>query len=320
METPSSTITIPNPIPKPPIVAEPALSVTNLASLGEETVWSLRKSELRRYFLALQSYVRTGLPLNPLPAPVISIPPTSLSLSLASLPPLLRLPLEIRYKIYASLLQGPFPDQPFRGPHPRQLQLPLSFSQSFPLAFLLVCKQLYNEAIPIFYGSADQTLNITINYDLWTYTGERSSLRISQAVIQSIRHVRLVIFLGSEKKKNKPSATEAEGRLVVVKKGVRKMGRWFGGPRARIQTLTVDWREPPLTFTWEQKREVLDELRVLSPSVVKAGEINWGLQYPGRRYRFETEYLKELRNRIEKENVCGMVAKDVELIDACDGC
>ncbi len=37
---------------------------------------------------------------------------------------------------------------------------------------------------------------------------------------------------------------------------------------------------------------MLDELRVLSPSVVKAGEINWGLWYPGRRYRFETEYLK----------------------------
>ncbi|KAH9204152.1 hypothetical protein DL95DRAFT_471754 [Leptodontidium sp. 2 PMI_412] len=297
METPSpATSQAPSiPIPNPPIVADSALSIANLASLDEEIIWSLRKSELRHYFLALQSYVRTVLPPNPLSAQGIPTPPTSFSVSSASLPPLLRLPLEIRHQIYAHLLRGPFPDQHFRGPHPRQLQLPLSFNQSFPPAFLLVCKQLYNEAIPIFYGSADQTLNITINYDLWTYTGERSSLRVSPAVISSIKHVRLIIFLGSEKKNNKPSATEAEGRLVVVKKGVRKMGRWFGGPRARIQTLTVDWREPPLTFTWEQKREVLDELRLLRPSVVKAGEINWGLRYPGRRYKFQTEYLKQLQ-------------------------
>jgi hypothetical protein len=93
------------------------------------------------------------------------------------------------------------------------------------------------------------------------------------------------------------------------------MGRWFVVPRARIQTLTVDWREPPLTFTWEQKREVLDELRVSSPSVVKAEDINWGLQYPGRRYRFETEYLKELQNRTEREYGCRMVAKDMEMIE-----
>ncbi|KAH8784550.1 hypothetical protein F5882DRAFT_249947, partial [Hyaloscypha sp. PMI_1271] len=114
-------------------------------------------------------------------------------------------------------------------PHPRRLQLPLSFRQSFPPAFLLVCRQLNSYAIPIFYGSADQTLNITINYEPWTYSGEWSSLRISQAVRSSIRHVRLIIFFGSEKKEKKPSATKADGRSVVMKKGVRKMGRRFGG-------------------------------------------------------------------------------------------
>jgi hypothetical protein len=41
---------------------------------------------------------------------------------------------------------------------------------------------------------------------------------------------------------------------------------------------------------WEQKREVLDELRALRPSAVKVGEITWGLQYLGRGYKFQTEY------------------------------
>jgi hypothetical protein len=52
--------------------------------------------------------------------------------------------------------------------------------------------------------------------------------------------------------------------------------------------LMVDLRVPRSTLTREQKREVLYELRVLKLSVVKVGEANWGLQYPGRGYKFWT--------------------------------
>ena len=78
-----------------------------------------------------------------------------------------------------------------------------------------------------------------------------------------------------------------------MKKGVKKLRKWLAG--AEISTLRVSWQEPPQTFAWEQKREVLDGLRGLRAERVVKGEINWGLNWnKGRRYRFEVEYLREL--------------------------
>jgi 3-dehydroquinate synthase class II len=39
---------------------------------------------------------------------------------------------------------------------------------------------------------------------------------------------------------------------------------------------------------------VLDEFRAMRPYQVEAGEINWGLNYPGKKFRFMEEYLREL--------------------------
>lgn len=74
---------------------------------------------------------------------------------------------------------------------------------------------------------------------------------------------------------------------------MKKLRKWLSG--AEIASLRVSWQEPPQTFTWEQKRSVLDGLRGLGAEKVEKGEINWGLNWnKGRRYRFEVEYLKEL--------------------------
>lgn len=71
------------------------------------------------------------------------------------------------------------------------------------------------------------------------------------------------------------------------------MGKWLSG--ADVQSLRISWQEPPQTYTWEQKKEVLDGMKALRPVKVDAGEINWGLNWnKGKRYRFESEYLKEL--------------------------
>lgn len=53
---------------------------------------------------------------------------------------------------------------------------------------------------------------------------------------------------------------------------------------------------PPSTFTWAQKREVLDLLKELKSERVEVEMINWGLKYPGGRYAFREEYLKELES------------------------
>jgi hypothetical protein len=80
------------------------------------------------------------------------------------------------------------------------------------------------------------------------------------------------------------------------------VGKWLSG--ADVQSLRISWQEPPQTYTWEQKRDVLDGLRVLRAVKVDAGEINWGLNWnKGRRYRFEVEYLKELERGILDDEI-----------------
>jgi len=95
---------------------------------------------------------------------------------------------------------------------------------------------------------------------------------------------------------------ETYARLQEVKKGIKKVGKWLSG--ADIQSMGISWQEPPQTFTWEQKKEVLDGLRVLRAKSVVRGEINWGLNWnKGRRFRFEVEYLKELEREEQSDEI-----------------
>lgn len=264
-------------------------SISTLLRLPEDVVWGLQKQQLRAYFLALQAYA-----VNPHPLPTSSvskIADTALS-EPEDLPPFLKLPLEIRRQIYTHCLNPPS-NPPIKGPHPRQLQTHIQLTQSFPPALLLLNHQIRHEALPLLYGAQNQTVHITIDYNVWVHKMRRSDLILSSALTSSIRHIHLSIHLGSEKRVNKPSVSDSEARITEVKKGVKKLRKWLAG--ADVQSLKVSWQEPPQTFSWEQKREVLDGLRGLRAESVEKGEINWGLDWnKGRKYRFEVEYLKEL--------------------------
>ena len=138
-------------------------------------------------------------------------------------------------------------------------------------------------------------MHIKIDYNVWEHKTRRSDLVLSSALTSCIRHVHLSIHTGSEKRVNRPKEEDAEARITEVKKGVKKLLKWLAG--ADVQTLVVSWQEPPQTFSWEQKREVLDGLRGLRAERVEKGEINWGLDWNrGRKYRFEVEYLRELES------------------------
>lgn len=100
------------------------------------------------------------------------------------------------------------------------------------------------------------------------------------------------VFLGKEKKNNKPLRDDSDARLAVICKGVRKLGKWLAV--ADIKSLEICWHEPPQTFTWEHKMQILDEFRAMKAEKVKTGCINWGLKYPGKQYRFDQRYLKTL--------------------------
>jgi len=91
------------------------------------------------------------------------------------------------------------------------------------------------------------------------------------------------------------------------------LGKWLAG--ADVQSLRISWQEPPQTYTWEQKKEVLDGMKVLRAVNVDAGEINWGLNWnKGKRYRFEIEYLKELERASQDDGMLRS-CEDVKMMD-----
>jgi hypothetical protein len=189
-----------------------------------------------------------------------------------------------------------------RGPHPRQLQTHILLTQPIVPSLLLLNHQIRSEALPILYGCPTQVVYVTINYNLWTHKTMRSDLILSSALTSSIKHVHLSLHMGSEKRATKPGEVEADARIAEIKKGIKKVGKWLSG--ADLQSLKISWQEPAQTYIWEQKREVLDGMKVLRAVKVDAGEINWGLNWnKGKRYRFEIDYLKELERARQDDEI-----------------
>lgn len=257
--------------------------------MKEEDVWSLPKSELRKYFLALQAHARNPQDLSDSLVIRAASPPRTPP---SELPPFLLLPPEVRNIIYSYLLSPPY-STPIRGPHPRQLQKEIFLSQSFDPAILCVNHQIYNEALLVFYGGPSQVIHITIDYNVWHHKVQRSSFLMSAQVTAAMRHFDVSIHLGNEKKRDRPEKEDSEARLAVVRKGARKLGKWLGG--TEVKTLKISWHEPPKTYTWEQKKEILDEFKVMRAQKVYLGVVNWGLSYPGKSYKFRAEYLRDLQ-------------------------
>ncbi|KAH8903890.1 hypothetical protein BR93DRAFT_182943 [Coniochaeta sp. PMI_546] len=305
---------------------EEPLDIDALINMSQEAVWLVQKRHLRQYFIALQKHVRslsssgtgTGIDTStghgsslaaasqtaPQPQPQPQTEPLVITSRLLSLPP------EIRRLILLHLLGRPF-SSPARGPHPRSLQSPLCLTRSMPPAVLRTCRQLYTEGCAVLYST--QEIHANVDFDVWAHRRDRSFLTVGSTVRRAVRHLHVHVFLGNEKRLARPAKKESDARLEVVRKGARKLGKWLVGPDAqgrreggggvegvevvegwRLSSLKISWQEPPQTYTWEQKKTVLDEFRTMRPLRVEAGEINWGLKYPGKKFRFVEEYLQEL--------------------------
>ncbi|KAA8566365.1 hypothetical protein MFRU_019g00130 [Monilinia fructicola] len=270
-----------------------APTIERVLTISEDAVWSLRKSDLRSHFLILQKYSQSLSHVLPIVDSGGDTHDNSNETHVTGiLPPLLRMPLEIRQLIYRHLLTPPS-DDPRLGPHPRQLQSHIYLSSTFEVAVLHLNRQIYHEALPIFYGDPNQTISATVNYNLWAHKTQRSDLVLSSSLTSSIRNLSLSIQLGNEKRKLKPEDFEAGARVKEVTKGIKKLRKWLAG--ADIQFLKIGWQEPPHTYTWEQKKDILDGLKPLRARRVETGDINWGLDWnKGKKFRFDVEYLKEL--------------------------
>lgn len=284
----------------PPIFHEPTKDISGLLELTEDEVFQLRKRELRQYFLILQAYIRDP---RPLPDPfAISEVPVTPPATPKVLSPFLNLPLEIREMIYMKLLSRPV-SVPIRGPHPRQLQSHISLSQAFAPAILRANKQIYSEALPMFYGISTQCVHTTIDYNIWSHKVQRSEFLMSASLTAALRHFHITIHLGNEKRTSRPEKEDSDTRLAIVRKGIRKIGKWLGRGGTDVKSLTISWHEPPLTYTWEDKKAILDEMKQMRAGKVELGEINWGLKYPGKKFQFQADYVKELEWQGDKEIV-----------------
>lgn len=249
-------------------------------------------------------------------------PPPETSSRLLSLPP------EIRRLILLHLLSprpstsssspssSSLPPAPTRGPHPRGLQSPLLLALTLPPAVLRSCRALYAEGVAVLYGT--QEVFASVDFDVWRHRRERVSAAVAVGcqVRSAVRRLHVMVFLGKEKgaAARRLGGVEREARLEEVRRGCRKLVAWLrvggdghgkGGGRGSgggkeeggggLRSLRISWQEPPRTYTWEQKKTVLDEFRPLRAWTVEADEINWGLKYPGgRKFRFEEDYLREL--------------------------
>lgn len=145
------------------------MQIPELLRLTEDEVGSLRKSELVQYFLALQSHARNSQPLHDAPPPPEPLPSPVQVDKVDKLPPFLAIPVELRLQIYSYLLSPPLIEAFIPGPHPRQLQGPLGLAQSFPPAILRANKQVYHEALTVFYGAQSQTVRANIDYYVWMH-------------------------------------------------------------------------------------------------------------------------------------------------------
>jgi hypothetical protein len=271
----------------PPSPLEDTVIIPYLLQLHEEDVLTLPKRDLQRYFLAIQAHVKAT---QDIPKDIVTTNHHRQS-EPANLPPFLLLPSEVRDLIYSFLLDPPA-STPIRGPHPRQLQTQIALSRAFAPSILRTNRQIFAEALSVFYGSLTQWVNITIDYNVWSHKVQRSDLLMSQQTMAAMRNFHINIHLGNEKMASRPEKEDSDARLAVVRKGVRKMGKWLNG--TKVRALRISWYEPPKTYTWEQKRDLLDELRSLRPETAELGQLNWGLSYPGKKYQFREEYLKEL--------------------------
>lgn len=284
------------------VSGQDVVGIDALVNMTEDEVWLLRKNDLRRHFLTFQRHLRS-LGLTAESGSHDATAGTELSISprshqdQSSPSRLLSLPPEIRRLILIYLLHPPC-SSPIRGPHPRSLQSALALTRTMDPSILRVCRHLNVEATALLYGG--QEVHVHVDYNVWSHRVNRSTLDVRPAVRDAVRSLHVHIFLGNEKRLARPGKKESDARLEVVRKGVRKLGKWLCGQPGRgeagrgLQSLRISWQEPPQTYTWEQKKDVLDEFRALRPRKVEVGEINWGLKYPGKKFRFMKEYLHEL--------------------------
>lgn len=185
------------------------------------------------------------------------------------LPPLLRLPLELRQQIYTHLL----PRSPVS--HPLPSVGITSVSHRRPTSALLhIHPQLTDELLAYYYAISTWKLIFSHAFNFFRVDPDLKNLERC-AALRWIRKVEIVFFCDILLLKNYPSFGLDKFCEEIAKRAARACEVLRQAKDLRV--VTVSWIDTTLTGGWEQKASILRPLRTLAEGrdiTFRLGEIN----------------------------------------------
>jgi hypothetical protein len=208
-------------------------------------------------------------------------------------PKLLRLPLELRQQIYAYLC----PYSPISNPLPSVGITSLSHTPP-PLPLLLTSHAISTDILTYFYSLATWKLIASHAFNFYRIDPTLSNFASSH-LLRKLQKVELVFWFDGALLKSYPSLKTSTYCQEIKKRATRACEILATAPELRV--VLVSWVDTTIEEAIEEKREVLDALRVLDGRVrFEIGVLEWsGAQAGVRREEFERKvrgFIRDVRS------------------------
>ena len=184
-------------------------------------------------------------------------------------PNLLTLPLELRRQIYSHLC----PPTPRSNPIPNVGLSSVSHTPP-PLSLLLVCHTLTTDLLTYFYSAAQWKLIASHAFNFYRIDSTLGNFA-SSAVLNRLQKVELVFWFDGALLANYPSLKTAAYCKEIMNRAKRACEILAQAEALRV--LVVSWVDTTAEEAAEEKKGVLNALRVLNGSDVKVevGVLEW---------------------------------------------
>jgi hypothetical protein len=205
-------------------------------------------------------------------------------------PKLLRLPLELRQQIYAYLC----PYSPISNPLPSVGITSLSHTPP-PLSLLLTSHAISHDILSYFYSLATWKLIASHAFNFYRIDPTLSNLASSH-LLRKLQKVELVFWFDGALLKSYPSLKTSTYCQEIKKRASRACEILAMAPELRV--MVVSWVDTTIEEGIEEKREVLDALKVLEGRVkFEIGVLEWsGAQAGSGKEEFESKVKGLIRD------------------------
>ncbi|KAI4752496.1 hypothetical protein E4T51_14339 [Aureobasidium sp. EXF-12344] len=200
---------------------------------------------------------------------------------IVALPRLLQLPLELRQQIYSYLC----PPSPISNPIPTVGITSVSHRPP-PLPLLLTCHAISTDITSYYFNNASWKLIASHAFNFYRIDPTLSNLASSR-LLKKIEKIELVFWFDGSLLKSYPSLKTTTYCQEIKKRATRACEILATAPELR--TLQVSWVDSTTQEAIEDKREVLDALKILDAKVrFEVGVLEWsGAQAEPERGDFE---------------------------------